>query len=149
MLLMRRIPGAAGSSPVGGGWSPVAGQALEVHSTASVCAWVARNRQQDAVLSHRVTAVWTFKRCESGKLAMWQSGSVDHCLKARRLRERESHPTTQSLTAIASTVSQGCVSDETAGSLMPNLGTELVGKWLTTMDGNLRWRQQGGAGWSG
>lgn len=26
---------------------------------------------------------------------------------------------------------------------MPNLGTGLVGKWLTTMDGNLRWRQQG------
>lgn len=28
---------------------------------------------------------------------------------------------------------------------MPNLGTGLVGKWLTTMDGNLRARQQGRA----
>lgn len=28
---------------------------------------------------------------------------------------------------------------------MPNLGTGLVGKWLTTMDGNLRGRQQGGS----
>lgn len=31
---------------------------------------------------------------------------------------------------------------------MPNLGTGLVGKWLTTMDGNLQWRQQGRAGGS-
>lgn len=32
---------------------------------------------------------------------------------------------------------------------MPNLVTGLVAKWLTTMDGNLRWRQQGGVGREG
>lgn len=91
--------------------------------------------------------LWSGRLNTQQNLAIWQL-AVLHCGSLPKCSS-ESNPATRSPTATASTVSQGCVSDETAGSLMPNLGTGLVCKWLTTMDGNLRWRQQGRAGGRG